>query len=362
MLTILTINLDHGLYQADADALMGDAQVVYGSPRSLYVATQRWVDPSTPVDRLPSTQTTAIQRFDASDPDRTTLVAGGEVPGYLLNQFSLSEDQGRLRVATTSRPIWWNGVQAPPASQSSVTVLADQDGALTPIGSVSGLGAGQQIYSVRFLGDKAYVVTFRRIDPLYVVDLSTPTRPKVAGELELEGYSSYLHPVGDGLLLGVGQDATEQGSQLGTQLSLFDVSDLAHPSRLSQRRVGSSSSSDVEYDHHAFLYWAPEKLAVLPVSIYHDGSDPFSGAIGFRVGRSRIDEVGRVEHTDAGASYSPGIRRSVVVGDRLFTISDLGAKSSTLSSLADEAWVAFPVPPQPEPQPTDQPESTPPSG
>jgi hypothetical protein len=171
----------------------------------------------------------------------------------------------------------------------------------------------------------------------------------VAGELKLLGYSAYLHPIADGLLLGVGQDATDQGRTLGTQLSLFDVSDLAHPRRLSAQGVGSSSSSEVEYDHHAFLYWPPEKLAVIPVSIYDGGSNPFTGAIGFRVGTSTIDEVGRIAHD--GGQYSPGIRRAVVIGQRLFTISDLGAKASTLSSFADEAWVPFPAQPQPQPQP-----------
>jgi hypothetical protein len=197
---------------------------------------------------------------------------------------------------------------------------------------------------VRFLDDAGYVVTFRQTDPLYTIDLSKPNDPTVAGELKLLGFSAYLHPVGDGLLLGVGQDATPEGRQLGTQLSLFDVSDLAKPRRLSQARVGGASSSEAEYDHHAFLYWGPEKLAVLPVAIYDGRSDPFNGAIGFRVGSAAIDEVGRIAHDDSGQQYTPGIRRSLVVGQRLFTISDLGAKASTLSSLADEAFVPFPVP------------------
>ncbi|MEA2421221.1 MAG: hypothetical protein QOF55_320, partial [Thermoleophilaceae bacterium] len=206
-------------------------------------------------------------------------------------------------------------------------------------------GQGEQIQGVRFLGDAGYVVTFHQTDPLYTIDLSKPNDPRMAGELKLLGYSAYLHPVGDGLLLGLGQDASDQGRRLGTQLSLFDVSDLSAPQRLSQRRVNGDSSSEAEYDHHAFLYWAPTKLAVLPVSIFDPAANSqFSGAIGFRVGRSKIDEVGRIQH-DSSQQYAPGIRRAVVVGDRLFTISDLGARASALSSLADEAFVAFPQPP-----------------
>jgi len=123
MLTILTIDLDRGLYATDTEALMADARVVYGSQDSLYVATEKWIDPRTPVDKLPQSQSTVIDKFDVSDPLHTTLVASGEVPGYVLNQFSMSEYKSDLRVATTSRPAWW-GAQPPQAvSQSFVTVL-----------------------------------------------------------------------------------------------------------------------------------------------------------------------------------------------------------------------------------------------
>jgi len=182
MVTIVTIDLDRGLWAADSDALMADAQVVYGSTSSLYIATQKWIDPQTAPDRLPRDVTTVIDRFDVSDPDRTTMVASGEVPGYVLNQFSLSEFGGHLRVATTSRPVWWPG-GAVVDSQSSVTVLDTRGAVLAPVGQVSGLGKGQQIFSVRFLGDVGYVVTFRRVDPLYTIDLSSPTAPRVAGQI-----------------------------------------------------------------------------------------------------------------------------------------------------------------------------------
>jgi uncharacterized secreted protein with C-terminal beta-propeller domain len=260
-------------------------------------------------------------------------------------------------VASTDSPVWWAGAtQAKP--KSYVTTLKESGGVMLALGRVGGIGEGEQIRGVRFLGDAGYVVTFRQVDPLFTIDLSQPDAPRVAGELKLLGYSAYLHPIGDGLLLGVGQDATDQGQQLGTQLSLFDVSDLAHPTRLAQRRIGPSSSSEAEYDHHAFLYWPPTKLAVLPVNIFDGSGDPFNGAIGFRVGRTKIDEAGRIEHK--GDTYAPGIRRALVVGSRLFTVSDLGAKSSSLSTLADEAFVPFPQPPQQQPGPGGPPSPGPP--
>jgi hypothetical protein len=367
MLSILTIKLDRGLYSIDSTALMADAQVVYGSSSSLYVATQRWINPLTPATNVPSSPETVIDKFDATSPEHTTLTASGAVPGYLLNQFSLSEYHGYLRVATTSRPIWWSATEPPP-SQSYVTVLADHGGVLSEVGQVSGLGAGQQIYSVRFIGDAGYVVTFRRVDPLYTIDLSSPTSPRVAAQLELEGYSAYLHPLAEGLLLGIGQDVGLGNEPSGVQLELFDVSNLSAPRLQARTTLGSGSSSQVAYDHHAFLFWPPTALAVLPVSIYSttpvsvpptlpppgagsgtsqtstgEPSGGFVGAIGFRVDRSGITEVGRIAHDPVNGA-SPQIDRSLVIGQRLFTVSGEGVMASSLATLAREAFVAFPSP------------------
>jgi hypothetical protein len=369
MLSILSINLDRGLYATDSTALMADAQVVYGSSSSLYVATQRWINPLTPATKVPSSLETVIDQFDATNPEHTTLIASGEVPGYLLNQFSLSEYHGYLRVASTSRPIWWNAAQPPP-SQSYVTVLADHGGVLAAVGQVSGLGAGQQIYSVRFIGDAGYVVTFRRVDPLYTIDLSSPTSPRVAGQLELEGYSAYLHPVAEGLLLGIGQEVGPGNEPSGAQLELFDVSNPAAPRLQARATLGSGSSSQVQYDHHAFLFWPPTALAALPVSIYPtttvsvpptpqplpatgsgggqgstaEPSGGFVGAIGFRVDHSGITEVGLIVHDPVNGT-SPQIDRSLVIGQQLFTVSSEGVMASSLATLARQTFVTFPSPP-----------------
>jgi len=188
---------------------------------------------------------------------------------------------------------------------------------------------------VRFIGSTAYVVTFRQVDPLFVVDLSDPAAPRMDGQLDLQGYSAYLHPVGDGLLLGVGQDATGQGRLLGTLLSLFDVSDPAHPTRLQQVALGTGSSSEVEYDHHAFLWWGPTSLAVVPVR-----EQSFTGALGFKVTRDRIARTGQVSHDVEGGQVD--ILRSAVVGDRLVTLSRAGVEASALDGLGPQGFLAFP--------------------
>jgi Beta propeller domain len=241
--------------------------------------------------------------------------------------------------------MWWQGTEAVP-SQSLVTVLRRQGSTLAPIGQVAGLGQGQRIYSVRFIGDVGYVVTFRQVDPLYTIGLGDPTTPKVLGELELLGYSAYLHPISADLLLGVGQDATPQGRTKGVQVSLFGVGDPAHPRLLAQHALDAASSSQVEYDSHAFLYWAPRQLVVLPVQVYDAGaanasSPGFTGAIALKVGAGGIAEVGRVAHDAVNGSVSP-ITRSIVIGDRLLTLSDGGVLASALDGFGRLAWLPFP--------------------
>ena len=339
MLTVLTIDMDRGLPAVDSDAVMTGAEIVYASPRRLYVATQRWIPESVPEDDIQGG--TTIHEFDASSSAETTYRASGRVPGFLLNQWAMSEREGVLRVASSEAPTWLGGGEQLDG-QSFVTTLARRDGKLAQLGQVGGLGKGERIYSVRFIDDVGYVVTFRQVDPLYIVDLSAPREPRVRGELKIRGYSAYLHPVGGDLLLGVGQDATEQGQLRGTQLSLFDVSDRTQPRRLHQRTVGPGSSSQVEYDHHAFLWWAPGNLAVMPVQYYSTDQDYFSGALGFKVERaSGIGESGSASHK--AGDYTAPIHRSFVVGGRLFTLSDLGLEENNLTDLSEKAWLELPA-------------------
>ena len=188
---------------------------------------------------------------------------------------------------------------------------------------------------MRFIGNDAFVVTFKQVDPLHTLDLSEPAHPKLLGKLTIPGYSAYLHPIGDGLLLGIGQDIGANNEPTGTQVSLFDVSDLAHPTRLFHASLGTGWSA-AESDHHAFLYWPATGLVVVPFG---------QQAVGMHVARATgITELGRIIHTDALASYLPEIQRALVVRDTVLTVSDAGVKSNSLSTLANLGWAAFPRP------------------
>ena len=216
------------------------------------------------------------------------------------------------------------------------------DQELVEVGSVGELGLGEQIYAVRFLGDVGYVVTFRQVDPLYSIDLSDPSNPVTRGELKIPGFSSYLHPVDDNLLLGIGQDATDEGRTLGTQVSVFDVSDLDNPTRLHQWTFefdeNSSSYSEVEYDHRAFLHWAQTGTTVLPVTRWSwdeetETEDNFFGAVAVEARRDGIEEIGTITHDrfqGKNGQYDWGaqIRRSFVIGDAVYTLSEIGLMAS----------------------------------
>jgi uncharacterized secreted protein with C-terminal beta-propeller domain len=328
MLTVLTVDLAKGLQPVDSAAVMTDGRIVYASPESLYVATERWADrpdPEKPTQEQAGAQT-EIHKFDISSPVKTQYRGSGRVSGFLLSQWSLSEYKGVLRVVSTETPAWWGAGRE---SESFLTTLRPSGGALVQAGRIGGLGKGERVYSVRFVGDTGYVVTFRQIDPLFTLDLSQPERPRVLGELKIPGYSAYLHPIGGDLLLGVGQDADENGRPLGTQLSIFDVSDLRKPTRLYTQHLGQGWS-EAEHDHHAFLFWPKTGLVMIPFE---------QRAVGFRVGRTRgIDPLGKVEHDQAHP-----IRRSLVVRDSVLTVSENGVKASGLATLAERGWAAFPA-------------------
>ncbi|CAN5515916.1 hypothetical protein BH20ACT2_BH20ACT2_05720 [soil metagenome] len=353
MLSVLTLDPSGPLDPDGAVGILGGGSTLYASASNLYVATAPW-ETFAAGEAGPDGQLTQIHAFDITDSTGASYSGSGRVAGSVIGQFAFSEHEGVLRVAsTTGQPFF--DPQADP-TDTRITTLSLAGGALVERGMVSGIGRGESVFAVRFIGDQGYVVTFLRVDPLHVVDLADPDQPKLAGELEIPGFSSYLHPVGDDLLLGVGQDADAEGLATGLGLSLFDVSDPANPTRIAQASVTDGSSS-AEYDHRAFLWWAPSSLAVVPLTTYRfDDStgvqDLFSGAVGFDVTQSSgIGERGRITHQEHASSpeqgYVGSVQRSLVIGDTLYTLSSLGLEGVALDTLAERSWVPFPDPPNP---------------
>jgi len=329
LVSVLTIDLERGLPAADVDSVLSGGDTVYASPTSLYVATERWAGGAGGASAV----STEIHRFDTTAPDATEYVASGKVRGYMLSQWSMSEQDGLLRVASTTSPPWDPDGSQQGESQSFVTVLGADGERLREVGAVGGLGDGEDIYAVRFIGDQGYVVTFRQVDPLYVIDLADPTAPRVAGELKIPGYSAYLHPVGPGLLLGVGQDVGPGGTLRGVQASLFDVSDASAPVRVDHEAFGAASSTEVEYDHHAFSWFADSALAMIPLESYAPGA-PMHSAAGLRVTPGVADPLGRVARVSRGGGYRAQIRRTLELDGRVYAIAANGVSAYEPATLA----------------------------
>jgi hypothetical protein len=346
--------------------LLAGGELVYVAADTLYVATTSWVDEDAWSDRERQRwiddRTTDLHAFDLRDPDRIAHLGSGVVPGTLPSQWAMSEHDGVLRVASTVGDPWGLGERV---SESLVTTLRLQDTTLVMVGQVGGIGPSEWIRAVRFLRDVGYVVTFREVDPLVTLDLSDPAAPRVVGQVRLPGYATYLHPLGDELLLGVGRDGDaggEEGADMGgALLSLVDVRDPAAPQRLDQVTL-TAAGSEVDADHHAFLHWPQTGLTVVPFSrpvfdrTTGQGIDLHTGAVGFIATREGgLVRLGLLTHADLSASaavpvtttdgdddrwaaaWRSQIRRSVVVGDRLLTVSDAGVKVHDLASLEDVA-------------------------
>ena len=310
LLSVVSFEVDDDTAGPEATTTVaGISGRVYASASSLSVSATHWGSWWDPTDTGP---TTNIYQFDLQNAD-VPLTAMGAVPGVTLDQFSFDETtDGLLRVATTSG----FGDQA----SSGVYVLAASAGNLQTIGSVTGLAPGERIYSVRFVGDRGYVSTFRQVDPLFVIDLANPTKPRVVGELKVPGFSSYLHPLDATHLLGIGRDVDPTtGRVRGLQLSIFDVSDATRPRQTSTytfQGEGWESWSTALWDHHALSWFGEQGILALPVQqgSWWDGSN---GLVVFKVDTASTNgftNLGEIVHD------SP-VQRSLRIGDFLYSVS-----------------------------------------
>jgi hypothetical protein len=296
VVSVLDLDLSGGLAASfspnDAVGVLASGQTIYSSNDRFYVATTKWAgaDLANDQDRFrewSDNYETDLHAFAIAPGEPTEYVASGTVRGSLLNQFSLDEFEGYLRVIGTDGSPWDDRNQ----SETRLVVLDEQGDQLVAVGEVGGIGKGEQLFSARLMDEIGFAVTFRQTDPFYVLDLSEPTNPRITGELKIPGVSTYLHPLGDGMVLGIGQDATEDGFQTGLKLSLFDVSDPADPREVSVWTT-PNAYSPAETDHRAFQMF--DSTALVPVQDWNSG---FTGVILFDIGDT-ITEIGRVSHID----------------------------------------------------------------
>jgi len=259
------------------------------------------------------------------DQEKIVVMAEGAVSGYVLNQFSMDEYNSFFRIATT---VWTNG-----DSTNSLFIL---DMNLNVVGKLEDIAKGETIYSTRFMGDRCYLVTFRQIDPFFVIDVANPTEPKVLGYLKIPGFSGYLHPYDENHIIGIGKQDSN------VKLSLFDVTDVTAPTETAKYIVQAEySDSPVLYDHKAFLFDKPKQLLALPVSTnmfwIRDGNNGYwQGAYIFDISLEQgVTLEGNITHQNVADQFEYGlnVKRILYIDNVLYTISDNKVKMNDLESL-----------------------------
>lgn len=358
LVTVATLDIDDATLEGST--VMGNWGTVYASHHSLYVASTNW-DWSWwwgEDDDKPEI-TTDVHKFALGKDGVANYAASGRVDGYVLNQFALDELDGRLRIATTTPDWWWWGPDDVDESTNQLFVLEETAKGLETVGFVGGLGKGETIHSVRFVGERGYIVTFRQIDPLYVLDLSEPTAPAVTGELKITGFSSYMHPIDEDHLLTIGREATDEGQVQGLSLQIFDVSDSADPRLVQKRVLGDDwgTWSEAQWDHHAFTYYGSKKLLAIPLQSWEmndslgwegyltrlelfsidpaKGIEP-AGSISHSAMLAEVEDAhcGERNHYYWNYGWEAQVRRSIFMDDYVWSISNLGMQAHHLGQLS----------------------------
>ncbi|MCL1804631.1 MAG: beta-propeller domain-containing protein [Clostridiales bacterium] len=331
-LTVSAVNTRDTSEKVSGETIAGAGYVSYMSNDNLYIAVNDM--------RYSSTQNTNIARF-AIDGGKIGYAGSCGVEGSLDNQFSMDEHKGHLRVAAT---VYW------PRTYNNLFVL---DANMDVAGKVAGYAEGERIYSARFMGDRGYVVTFRQVDPLFVFDLSDPAAPKITGELKVPGFSTYLHPVSQNVLLGVGRDVYDiyrtdrDGNQIvigqntgGVKISLFDVSDMGKPKEMDTLILGDYGYTELLDNHRAAMFKNSDSLfGFCGQAADNPGGDHFQGAFLISYAGGKLSEAGRVAHENPYAAYSRDEimlytgERLAYIGDTLYYLQDGMLRSFDFGSL-----------------------------
>lgn len=354
---ISSIDLNDLDKKVNIETLLGAGAEIYASEDSLYITRTRNVRKDEnnilnnnslmkPINRFEYVQKTEIVKFRIKD-GKITYKSTGTVPGALLNQFSMDEHDEYFRIATTDSSNW----------EESTNNLYVLDSNLNVVGEITGLAKGEHIYSTRFMGDKCYIVTYKTVDPLFVIDLSNPKAPKVLGELKIPGYSSYLHPLGENYLIGFGEDSVEKSYKnwngetnvtayaTGLKLAIFDVTDFNNPKEIHSIKIGGrGSSSELLNNHKALLFDEERKIFAFPATVYKEGGFyddgtprygdmEFSGALVFNLSvEDGISLRGKITHNSR--NYND-IKRILYIGDNLYTLSDEIIKATDINTFKD---------------------------
>ncbi|MFP4645433.1 MAG: beta-propeller domain-containing protein [Candidatus Woesearchaeota archaeon] len=267
------------------------------------------------------------------DDGELDLEATGKVPGRVINQFSLDESDEHLRIATIIDPRWSRYTEDREDSENAVWVL---DQSLETVGSITGIAPDESIYSTRFINDRLYMVTFKQVDPFFVIDLADPRDPEILGELKITGFSRYLHPYDENHIIGLGKETTETGRTRGLKISLFNVEDVSAPKEVAKFVTDERyANSEALYEHKAFLFSKEKDLLVIPAySRSYDGSnDEYNGGFVFNITTEDILLRGLIDHSSSQRMRGAAMERSLYIDNVLFTKSQGLLRANALEDL-----------------------------
>lgn len=349
---LTTVGMDIHSDQLNVNTYLGYAEGVYGSADHLYLTFTKYdyADQTGAEKFMPYYEVnTSIYKF-TYDNGALTYLADGQVKGSILNQFSMDEYQGNLRIATTTGEVWNpNNV-----SKNNVFIL---DPNLQALGEVTGLAEGERIYSTRFYQDRIYMVTFKQVDPLFVIDAQDPTNPKVLGYLKIPGFSTYMHLLDKNHILGFGSDTIEMDGWTttgGMKISLFDVTDPTNPIEKKNQVIGTAGTySELQYNHKALMISLSKGIMAFPISIAEvPYVQAFSGAYVYQVTTDDFTFKGAITHHDASTVQTSGdykyfdyqydINRTVFIGDYLYSLSGKKLSVHKLSDMSRTGEVTLP--------------------
>jgi len=341
---------------ADVKAYYGSGDLIYASHDNLYLSAADYKAKINSKGLEVSKSFTHIYKF-ALQEGETRFLRQGEVPGTVLNQFSMDESNGFFRIATTINRWSWDGSTAQGSSWSNLYVL---DSDMNRVGAVEKLAPGERIYAARFIGERCYLVTFRQTDPLFVIDLAKPDAPTVLGELKIPGFSTYLHPYDSDHIIGFGHEADENtGFSQGLKLALFDVSDVNNPQLKHKVILGGLGSYSPLLNNHKALWFDKERqLLGFPVQISEqsDTAEPnnwwsiksvFEGAYVYHL----TPEDGFVQKAAITHQSNPSqwkyrnyIDRLLTIDDQLYTLSESRIQSQDLVNFEQTGFVEWQAP------------------
>ena len=310
-LNIASFNVNN-LEDANVKTFLGAGSDVYCSENNLYITKTNWNYKMIE----DSTAETSIYKISLNG-TKLVLEAETKIPGMIINQFSLDEYNGNLRIAVTK----YNNN----SSEDTSNNLYILDSKLSVIGSIENMAEGEEIYSVRFMGNKGYIVTFKQVDPLFVIDLSNPINPSVVGELKIPGYSSYLHPYDENHIIGIGYNTTETsyGSTVndGIKLSMFDVSNPTNPIEMFNTVIGDKhTNTSATYDHKAVMFSKEKNIIAIPIVQYNRKYE--SKAVIYNIDfENGFNQLGEIEEESDNITYRR-IERIIYVGSNYYTFSN----------------------------------------